>query len=131
HRFPKAYRHPSLDALLTKKRTQGEVKGCARARRLGVLTPPVLYSSSSSGVIVFPLIGPVQGGCTLREYLEGAFREGTGYGEEGKGAVRDMCRMIIKMHEGGMCHGDLTTSNFMVTDGPLAAVPAGGEGGKR
>lgn len=41
-RFPKAYRHPSLDETLTKSRTKAEAKNLNRCRRGGVSVPVVL-----------------------------------------------------------------------------------------
>ncbi len=40
--FSKSYRHPTLDASLTKSRTKGEAKCLARCRRGGVACPAVL-----------------------------------------------------------------------------------------
>ena len=41
-RFPKSYRHPSLDASMTKGRTKGEARCLVRCRRAGVPCPTVL-----------------------------------------------------------------------------------------
>jgi len=41
-RFPKAYRHPSLDDTLTRSRTKAEAKNLNRCRRGGVSVPLVL-----------------------------------------------------------------------------------------
>ncbi|KAL9179420.1 hypothetical protein ACHAXT_008710 [Thalassiosira profunda] len=41
-RFPKKYRHPQLDASLTKSRTKGEARSLVRCRRAGVPCPNVL-----------------------------------------------------------------------------------------
>lgn len=41
-RFPKAYRHPSLDETLTKSRTRAEARNLNRCRRQGVSVPVML-----------------------------------------------------------------------------------------
>jgi TP53 regulating kinase-like protein len=60
-RFNKMYRHPTLDALLTKQRLKAEVRCMIRARKMGVFTPvPYLtempaasiYMESIEGVVV-------------------------------------------------------------------------------
>jgi hypothetical protein len=59
-RFHKTYRHPTLDALLTKQRLKAEVRCMIRARKLGVFTPvpyhtevpaASIYMESIEGVV--------------------------------------------------------------------------------
>ena len=59
-RFPKQYRHATLDTTLTKSRTKGEIRGIMRSRKAGVNTP-LIYAvdlpsivSLSSPVVVPP-----------------------------------------------------------------------------
>ncbi|KAL3518850.1 hypothetical protein ACH5RR_021439, partial [Cinchona calisaya] len=87
-RFSKKYRHPSLDSKLTLKRLNAEARCMTKARRLGVSTP-VLYS-----------VDPVLHSLTF-EYVEGP-------------SIGDA---IGKLHDGGLVHGDLTTSNMLVRSG--------------
>ncbi|KAL1412027.1 serine/threonine-protein kinase bud32 [Vanrija albida] len=42
HRFPKTYRHPTLDTQLTRTRLQFEARALARCARAGVTAPRVL-----------------------------------------------------------------------------------------
>ncbi|CAA6662773.1 unnamed protein product [Spirodela intermedia] len=98
-RFSKKYRHPALDSKLTLKRLNAEARCMTKARRLGVLTP-ALYA-------VDPLLHTL----TL-EYIEGpAVKEVLL--KLGDMAVQ-IGSAIAKLHDGGLIHGDLTTSNMIV-----------------
>ncbi|KAL9394815.1 hypothetical protein Peur_014100 [Populus x canadensis] len=111
-RFSKKYRHPTLDSKLTLKRLNAEARCMTKARRLGVSTP-VLYA-----------VDPLLHSLTF-EYVEGpsvkdVFLE---FGLHGIVEVRlDDIAMQIgdsigKLHDGGLIHGDLTTSNMLLRMG--------------
>lgn len=51
-RFPKAYRHPSLDETLTKSRTKAEAKNLTRCRRGGVSVPLILGVDLNAAAVV-------------------------------------------------------------------------------
>lgn len=111
-RFSKKYRHPSLDSKLTLKRLNAEARCMTKARRLGVSTP-VLYA-----------IDPVMHSLTF-EYVEGfSVKEifldfGTnGIVEERMSDIASQIgSAIAKLHDGGLIHGDLTTSNMLISSG--------------
>jgi TP53 regulating kinase-like protein len=50
-RFKKTYRHPSLDAKLTKSRLNMEARSITRARKLGVVTPTIYYVDTQQSAI--------------------------------------------------------------------------------
>ncbi|KAL2535423.1 Protein kinase superfamily protein [Forsythia ovata] len=111
-RFSKKYRHPSLDSKLTLKRLNAEARCMTKARRLGVPTP-VLYA-------VDPLL------YTLTfEYVEGpsvkdAFLDFGLHGiveERMNDIATQIGDAIGKLHDGGLIHGDLTTSNMLIRSG--------------
>jgi TP53 regulating kinase-like protein len=62
-RFPKSYRHPSLNKQLTKARIKGEVKCITKCRKNGISVPHIL-SVDLSGMCVFMEFIP---GRTVRE----------------------------------------------------------------
>ncbi|KAJ0054443.1 hypothetical protein Pint_03271 [Pistacia integerrima] len=111
-RFSKKYRHPSLDSKLTLKRLNAESRCMTKARRLGVSTP-VLYA-----------VDPVQHTLTF-EYVEGpsvkdVFLEFGLHGivEERLDDIAVQIGVAIaKLHDGGLIHGDLTTSNMLIRNG--------------
>ncbi|KAK8954357.1 hypothetical protein KSP39_PZI002842 [Platanthera zijinensis] len=111
-RFSKKYRHPSLDSKLTLKRLNAEARCMTKARKVGVPTP-VLYS-----------IDPLFHTLTL-EFVEGKSVKDLlldfglhGLNEE---VVHEIAAqigdVIAKLHDGGLIHGDLTTSNMIMRDG--------------
>ncbi|GLT74345.1 hypothetical protein SLA2020_461490 [Shorea laevis] len=108
-RFSKKYRHPSLDSKLTLKRLNAEARCMTKARRLGVSTP-VLYA-----------VDPVLHTLTF-EYVEGPsvkdiFLEFGIHGvvqERLDDIATQIGDAIGKLHDGGLVHGDLTTSNMLI-----------------
>ncbi|XP_052170013.1 uncharacterized protein LOC127786570 [Diospyros lotus] len=108
-RFSKKYRHPSLDSKLTLKRLNAEARCMTKARRLGVRTP-VLYA-----------VDPVSNTLTF-EYVEGPSIKdifldfgSTGVVEERMNDIAvQIGDAIGKLHDGGLIHGDLTTSNLLL-----------------
>ncbi|USP78125.1 EKC/KEOPS complex subunit bud32 [Curvularia clavata] len=122
YRPPKPYRHPTLDARLTKQRLLAEARSLARVKRGGVNVPGVLGLDWEKGWIVLEFVG----GGTVRGVLDAwaSRKTSTTYTgtEEGKEEeekdmlelMRRVGREIGKLHALGVCHGDLTTSNIML-----------------
>nr|GMD51975.1 EKC/KEOPS complex subunit bud32-like [Ipomoea batatas] len=108
-RFSKKYRHPTLDSKLTLKRLNAEARCMTKARRLGVATP-VLYA-----------VDPILHSLTF-EYVEGPLVKDIllGFGSSGMDEERiadiafQIGNAIGKIHDGGLVHGDLTTSNMLM-----------------
>ncbi|XP_057950315.1 uncharacterized protein LOC131145194 isoform X2 [Malania oleifera] len=108
-RFSKKYRHPSLDSKLTLKRLNAEARCMTKARRLGVSTP-VLY-----------FVDPVLHTLTF-EYVEGPSVKDILLGFGAKGVDEEQLDDIAlqignavgKLHDGGLIHGDLTSSNMLI-----------------
>ncbi|XVE73089.1 hypothetical protein DITRI_Ditri11bG0089700 [Diplodiscus trichospermus] len=111
-RFSKKYRHPFLDSKLTLKRLNAEARCMTKARRLGVSTP-VLYA-----------VDPVLHTLTF-EYVEGPSVKDIFLEFGLKGVVQERLNDIAtqigdaigKLHDGGLVHGDLTTSNMLIRNG--------------
>ena len=77
YRFPKTYRHPTLDATLTKTRLSFEARALARCTRAGVTVPRVLWVDEGGGVLGMEKVE----GWSVREVLGGG-AEGEGEMEE-------------------------------------------------
>lgn len=111
-RFSKKYRHPTLDSKLTSKRLNAEARCMAKARKLGVRTP-VLY-----------LVDPVLHRLTF-EYVDGPSVKDVflefglrGIAQERLEDIASQIGISIgKLHDGGLIHGDLTTSNMLIQSG--------------
>ena len=78
-RFEKKYRHPTLDAKLTKQRLSMEVRGMLKARKLGLCTPGVLLVAKGVSELDPELCGAADGrvveraaGWTCNSALKGA-----------------------------------------------------------
>ncbi|KAI0031008.1 hypothetical protein K488DRAFT_79311 [Vararia minispora EC-137] len=127
HRFAKGYRHPTLDASLTKARVAGEARALMKCLRSGVSVPGIRFVDASAGVLGIEWID----GRSVRFLLgggdEGVDDEEADETEETEeedalaeyGVARDelMRRIgteIAKMHLADIVHGDLTTSNMML-----------------
>ena len=65
YRFPKTYRHPTLDKTLNKQRIQSEIKALDRADTAGVSVPKVLFADSRDSMLGLELID----GYSVREWL--------------------------------------------------------------
>ncbi|TID13006.1 kinase-like protein [Venturia nashicola] len=117
YRPKKSYRHPALDAKLTRGRILAEARVMMRLRKEGVGVPAIMGMSWEEGWLGMEWIN---GGC-VRAVLDWWFRAQEVEGkskDEGNEVVlvlmRKIGRVVGKMHEVGVTHGDLTTSNLMV-----------------
>ncbi|KAF2822234.1 serine/threonine-protein kinase bud32 [Ophiobolus disseminans] len=123
YRPPKPYRHPTLDKRLTKQRLLAEARSLVRCRKEGIKVPAVLGADWDEGWLVLEYVE----GDTVRRVLDGwahdveeAKKSGDGSDgvKEREEAMLDLMtrvgREVAKLHELGVCHGDLTTSNLML-----------------
>ena len=152
-RFPKKYRHPTLDARLTQQRVRAEARATARARRLGVRSPALFHVDVEASTIVMERLR----GRPLRDVLRDLQREASegasgGSGGGGKGnaeataaeaatapataervqaLMASVGRAVARLHDGGLVHGDLTTLNlFVMMEEEEGEKEAGSGGGK-
>ncbi|KAF2710194.1 serine/threonine-protein kinase bud32 [Pleomassaria siparia CBS 279.74] len=132
YRPPKPYRHPILDKRLTRARLLAEARVLVKCRRDGVKVPAVLGLDADQGWLVLEW---VEGG-NVRSTLDRWVKEGGQFeklGESSKDGenkdvwefMRAIGTSVGKVHDIGVCHGDLTTSNLMVktTEGHGQAQP--------
>ncbi len=104
-RLPKAYRLPELDNMLRKQRTILEVRALIDAKECGVPTPTILEADAIAGSITMDFIK----GSTLKSSLAGMPLP------EVRRKFLAVGQYVGKLHMGGIIHGDLTTSNILVT----------------
>jgi len=91
----KCYRSPGLDRQLIRERTRTEARLISMARKAGVPTP-VIMDITGNSILMEKIEGPM-----LKECLEPHL-------------VSEAGRMIGRLHQAGIIHGDLTTSNILV-----------------
>ena len=104
-RPPKTSRLPELDAHIRSSRTRNEARIMHEARNAGVRTPCIYDIDLKECSITMERMH----GEMVKDHLD----------EHPEDAER-VCRMvgecIAKLHTARICHGDLTTSNMILTD---------------
>lgn len=104
-RPPKVYRLPDLDAHIRSSRTRNEARIMHEARAADVRTPCIYDIDLKECSITMERIK----GTMVKDHLD----------EHPEDAER-VCRMIgecvARLHRARICHGDLTTSNMILTD---------------
>lgn len=105
HRISKRYRNPQIDKQLRESRTTLEAKLFSDAKRAGVPTP-LVYEVDCVGMRI------------VMEFVEGQ-QVKLVLEKMGPKARRNLCRLIGRqvacLHHAGIVHGDLTTSNMILT----------------
>ncbi|KAI9716856.1 MAG: TP53 regulating kinase [Chrysothrix sp. TS-e1954] len=107
HRPCKPYRHPSLDAKLTKHRILSEARVLLKLRRDCLRCVPAVYAVDwDEGW----MIGEWVAGGTVRALLERKEADETSLLR----LMKSIGHVVGQMHKFGVVHGDLTTSNLML-----------------
>ncbi len=114
-RISKAYRVKALDEMLRKTRTKREARLLSLARRAGVATPFVLDVDNFDATIEMSYI---QG-----EKLKNVLNKVSS--AERKKICREIGRCAAKLHSMGVIHGDLTTSNLILSKGKIFFIDFG------
>eukprot|EP00128_Syssomonas_multiformis_P009470 Colp12_sorted_trinity150504_noHs@17526 len=120
-RFPKTYRHPELDAKLTRSRVSQEARCIGRCRKSGVGVPVLYFVDPEASRIYMELIpGP-----TMKQVLlESVHNNGSVFDQT---LANKIGLALGKMHDCDVVHGDLTTSNMVLrsTDNALVLIDFG------
>jgi len=129
HRFRKHYRHPTLDASLTKSRVAGEARALLKCLRSGVSVPGVRMVDATEGLlgiewiegkaVKYLLPSGVEEDLEGEETAESISPVDDGnlwdqFGLSTDGLMIFIGIEIAKMHLADIIHGDLTTSNMML-----------------
>ncbi len=104
-RLPKKYRIPELDLMIRSQRTIHEPQIIHKAKEAGVPTPTILIVDVSEANIVMEYVEGKQ----VKEVLDEVSKE------ERRSLCKLIGRMIGRLHNNGIVHGDLTTSNMILT----------------
>ncbi|KAI1204956.1 tyrosine protein kinase [Annulohypoxylon truncatum] len=150
YRPPKAWRHPVLDARLTRHRILAEARILVKCRREGVPVPAVYAVDEAAGWMMMEWVKGAPARVGINEWLrrrkeaekstvgnnhgnEDEKDEDatpiTGEAEEDKDLVSLMRRIgsaVGRMHKVGIVHGDLTTSNMMLRPWEKGRQPVNG-----
>jgi TP53 regulating kinase-like protein len=104
-RLPKKYRSEKLDKAIRTYRTVHEPQLMHEAKRAGVPTPIIFLVDVEKAVIVMEYIK----GRQVKKLLE------TLPAKERNDVCRQIGELIGRLHGHGVIHGDLTTSNMILT----------------
>lgn len=123
-RFPKKYRHPELDAHLTKERMRAESKAVTRCQAAGINVPKIFHMDLNSRRIYMEYF---EKSVTAKEYINNvASQSGADRDERLTELATRIGSVLGTMHANHIIHGDLTTSNMLLNpksdDGALDAA---------
>ncbi|KAG5337691.1 PRPK protein, partial [Acromyrmex charruanus] len=126
-RFVKNYRHPELDARLTKDRIRAEARAIIRAKSAGIATPALYLVDLERRRIYMEYI---ENATVLKNFID----------ENILGKIdmvhlldfigRGLGTVIAKLHSKHIIHGDLTTSNILLKNNSIESLynnPSGAE----
>ncbi|MBI4394111.1 MAG: Kae1-associated serine/threonine protein kinase [Euryarchaeota archaeon] len=114
-RIPKIYRHREIDSRLRRERTRLEARLLHDARSAGCRTPIIYDVDLVAGVITMERLP----GRRLKDVLDSSGAAAAKPLLEAAGSA------VARLHASGIIHGDLTTSNMLVTDGSIALIDFG------
>ncbi|KAJ2732538.1 serine/threonine-protein kinase bud32 [Coemansia sp. BCRC 34962] len=107
-RFSKSYRHPDLDAKLTRGRLNQEARSLKRCKEHGICVPEVVRVDKNSATLFIEFIhGP-----TLKEWIVANNNP-----DQENELMATVGRILHQMHSFDIIHGDLTTSNMILDSG--------------
>jgi TP53 regulating kinase-like protein len=104
-RLPKNYRLPKLDEQIRTYRTIHEPQLIHRAKEAGVPTPAIFMINAKNSTIIMEFIEGKQ----VKQVLNDLERE------ERLQLCRYVGELIGQLHDNDIIHGDLTTSNMILT----------------
>ncbi len=108
-RIRKDYRHPSIDVPLRKQRTIHEANILSQVKLLGIKAPFVYFLDISNFEIIMEYIQ----GKTIKDVFSPKLCTNVG-------------KIIGTLHSNNIIHGDITTSNFIVShDGVISLIDFG------
>jgi Kae1-associated kinase Bud32 len=105
-RVPKNYRLRELDERIRKERTKAEARLLSEARRAGVPTP-IIYDVENCTIKMQYLDGTA-----LKHVIDEDLSEQIGI-------------LVARLHEAGIIHGDLTTSNLILFNEKIYMIDFG------
>jgi len=115
NRIPKPYRVAELDSAIRRSRTLHETNLMHEARKIGIPVPVIQHLDPEESSFVMEYVkGP-----TLKEELYVISSHVR------RLRCTELGRVVAKMHEGGLVHGDLTISNVLSDNGKLFLIDFG------
>jgi len=110
-RKKKDYRNPTLDQRIRKQRTIRECEIISEVKSFGVCTP-LIYNMDTKNCTI------------LMQYIVGTLVNDLSESKLIKSCIQ-IGKIVGIMHKNGIMHGDLTTSNFIVSNGKIFVLDFG------
>ncbi len=110
-RKEKKYRNPSLDTRIRKQRTIREAQLISDVKSFGISTPLIHFVDYKKFSIFMQFVN----GKLVRDMNEKSIPK----------TCLKIGKIVGKLHQNGIMHGDLTTSNFIVTPKHLFLIDFG------
>ncbi|ODQ80526.1 hypothetical protein BABINDRAFT_160800 [Babjeviella inositovora NRRL Y-12698] len=120
YRPSKPYRHPKLDAQITKHRTISEAKIMHKLGQLGIRVPRLVAVDAPKGIIWMHFVGKLLANGEMSSlknwlwYLERVSAPGSATDAGTARILTQVGREIGRLHMHDIVHGDLTTSNILL-----------------
>ena len=114
-RIPKKYRHPQLDNQIRTRRTKSEAKILIKASKAKVNVPRLLAKPGSGRMIHMKYIEGDRLSETLNTYPE----------KKQFQIMQQLGEQVATLHENNIIHGDLTTSNTILSNDKLFLIDFG------
>lgn len=114
-RVSKSYRVPELDEKLRKDRTVREARLLSDARKAGVPTPMIYSIDLAENTIIMDFIQ----GSPVKMVIQSMSEQ------EKKNIFTRIGILIGHLHNAGIIHGDLTTSNMILNDSKIYFIDFG------
>jgi len=110
-RFVKTYRHPDLDSTITLQRLKGEVRLLTRAKQLGIHTPAIYHIDWTRRTIIMEDLSPAR---TVKSVIDRLIQENDTVQLDR--LAEQIGSTIARLHQAQIVHGDLTTSNMLLSE---------------
>ncbi|XP_014284920.1 EKC/KEOPS complex subunit bud32 [Halyomorpha halys] len=112
-RYKRKYRNPILDEHILTDRVRAEARGLLRSKIAGVRVPAVYMVDLDTGRLCLEAIN----GITAKKFIDRELEERGVLDNDSLLHVMELCgRSIGKLHSDNIIHGDLTTSNVIVSE---------------
>ncbi|MHA2407486.1 MAG: KEOPS complex kinase/ATPase Bud32, partial [Candidatus Ranarchaeia archaeon] len=115
HRIAKSYRHPLLDKRLRQQRTRHEARLIAEARELGIPTPIIYLVNTIDNTLILQYIDAPKLKDEIPTLTEMELRE----------VFVELGRLIGRLHKARIAHGDITTSNLLLSNETIVFLDFG------
>jgi len=112
-RVSKFYRLPELDRKIIRARTKSERKILKRAHE--IIASPLPDDGTEFDEITMPFINGEKLSATLNSYPQ----------KKQEKILEQIGKKIAKLHDAGIVHGDLTTSNMILKNGEVFLIDFG------